>query len=53
MLYNIRIELLDGGVMKFQRRSSIKPINCVKLNEKIAKEIFPQEWKEITSTPVY
>ena len=53
MLYNIRIELRDGDVMKFQRKSNIKPINSFKLNDKIANEIFPREWKEITSTPVY
>lgn len=53
MLYDIRIEFRDGTVEKFQRKSNIKPINGVKLNDKIANEIFPREWKEITSKPVY
>jgi hypothetical protein len=37
--------MTDGG--------DIKPLNGVKLNDKIANEIFPREWKEITSKPVY
>ena len=53
MLYNIRIEFMDGTVTKFQRRSNIKPLNCVKLNDKIANEIYPREWKEIKSQPLY
>jgi len=53
MLYNIRIEYRDGTVEKFQRRSNIKPINCGKLNDKIANEIFPKDWKEISSFPLY
>lgn len=53
MLYNIRIEYRDGTVEKFQRRSNIKPINCTKLNDKIANEIFPKDWKVISSSPLY
>ena len=53
MLYNITVEFKDGTVETFQRRSNIKPINSVKLNDKIANEIFPREWKEISSKPVY
>jgi ATP-dependent RNA circularization protein (DNA/RNA ligase family) len=53
MLYNIRVEFMDGTVTEFPRKSNIKPINSVKLNDKIAKQIFPAQWKEITSTPVY
>jgi hypothetical protein len=53
MLYNIRVEFKDGTVEKFQRRSNIKPINSVKLNDKIANEIFPRQWKEISSQPLY
>ena len=53
MIYNIRVEFRDGSVEKFQTKSNIKPLNCVKLNDKIAHSIFPREWKEITSTPVY
>jgi len=53
MLYNIRVEFRDGTVEKFQRKSNIKPFNGDKLNDKIANEIFPREWKEITSIPVY
>jgi hypothetical protein len=53
MLYNIRIEFMDGTVEKFQRKSNIKPINCDKLNDKIISQIFPREWKEVSSIPVY
>jgi hypothetical protein len=53
MIYDITIEFRDGTVDKFQRKSNIKPINSVKLNDKIANEIFPREWKEISSKPVY
>jgi hypothetical protein len=53
MTYIIRIEFENGTVTKFVRKSNIKPTNSFKLNDKIANEIFPQEWKEITSTPVY
>jgi ATP-dependent RNA circularization protein (DNA/RNA ligase family) len=53
MLYNIRIEFMDGTVEKFQRRSNIKPLNSSKLNDKIANEIYPREWKEIISEPLY
>ena len=53
MLYDIRIEFKDGTVEKFQRKSNIKPLNCTKLNDKISNEIFPREWKEISSKPVY
>ena len=53
MKYDIRIEYKDGTVEKFQRKSNIKPINCVKLNDKIAEEIFPRDWREISSIPVY
>jgi hypothetical protein len=53
MIYDICIEFKDGTVEKFQTKSNIKPINCVKLNDKIANQIFPREWKEITSIPVY
>jgi hypothetical protein len=53
MIYNIRVEFKDGTVEEFQTKSNIKPSNCVKLNDKIADQIFPREWKEISSTPVY
>lgn len=53
MLYNIRIEFKDGTVEEFQRRSNIKPINSFKLHDQIVKKIFPREWKEICSNPIY
>ena len=53
MIYNIRIEFEDGTVEKFDKKSIIKPINAFKLNDQIANKIYPREWKEITSIPVY
>ncbi len=53
MNYNIRIEFKDGTVEKFDKKSNIKPINAFKLNDQIANKIYPREWKEITSIPVY
>ena len=53
MVYNICIKFKDGTVTEFTRKSNIKPINSYKLNDKIANQIFPAQWKEITSTPVY
>jgi len=53
MLYNITVKFKDGTVEKFQRKSNIKPINSEKLNNKIANEVFPREWKQISSQPVY
>ena len=53
MIYNIRIEFKDGTVEKFQTKSNIKPTNSFKLHDQIANQIFPREWKEITSKPVY
>jgi len=52
MLYNIRVEFFDGTVEKFQRKSNIKPINCVKLNDKIIREFFPRDVREVSSIPV-
>ena len=53
MIYNIRIEFMDGTVEKFQTKSNISPRNCHKLNDKIISQIFPREWKEVSSIPVY
>lgn len=53
MIYDIRVEFKDGTVEKFQRKSNIKPINSFRLHDQIANQIFPREWKEICSNPVY
>ena len=53
MNYNIRIEFKDGTVEKFDKKSNIKPINVFKLHDQIANKIYPREWKEIASIPVY
>jgi len=53
MKYNIRIEFRDGIVEKFDKKSNIKPINVFKLHDQIVNKIYPREWKEITSIPVY
>ncbi len=53
MLYNIRIEYRDGSVVKFNRKSRIKPTNAHKLNDQIFNE--NNGWdtiKEISSIPV-
>ena len=53
MIYNIRVEFKNGTVENFQTKSNIKPTNSFKLNDKIADQIFPREWKEISSIPVH
>ena len=53
MLYNITIKFKDRTVEQFQRKSNIKPLNARKLHDKIANEIFPREWEEISSKPLY
>jgi len=54
MLYNIRVEYRDGSVVKFDRRSRIKPINAYKLNDQIINEYDGWDTiKEVTSIPVY
>ena len=44
--------VIDSIIQKFFN-SNIKPINSFKLHDKIANQIFPREWKEICSNPVY
>jgi hypothetical protein len=52
MLYNIRIEYKDGQVIKFDRKSNIKPLNAHKLNDKLFHEFDGWDTiKEISSFP--
>ena len=54
MLYSICIEYRDGSVVKFNRRSRIKPTNAHKLHDQIFNE--NNGWdtiKEVSSIPVY